>query len=46
MVSLVAIPVTFLNVHLGSRLFVGIPLYDLSHRLIDRGSSDPGMKRE
>lgn len=42
-VSLVAIPISFLNLHLGTLFFLSIPLYYLSHRVIDRSSSDPDV---
>lgn len=43
MISLVAIAVSFLSVHLGTLFFLSIPLYYLSHREIDQGWVDPGM---
>lgn len=46
MVSVAAIPVSFLSVHLGTLFFLSIPLYYLSHRLIDRNGSDPGANGE
>jgi uncharacterized membrane protein len=46
LVSVVAVPISFLNVHLGTLLFLSIPLYYLSHRVIDRSGSDSGMSGE
>ncbi|HYE34506.1 TMEM175 family protein [Methylocaldum sp.] len=46
MVSVAAIPISFVNVHLGTLFFLSIPLYYLSHRVIDRSGSDPGMNGE
>ncbi|MGR8981603.1 MAG: TMEM175 family protein [Gammaproteobacteria bacterium] len=43
MISVVAISVSFLSVHLSSLFFLSIPLYYLSHRAIDQNWSDPGM---
>jgi uncharacterized membrane protein len=43
-ISLVAIAVSFLSLHLGTLLFLSIPLYYLSHRELDLGWTDPGMK--
>ena len=42
-ISLVAIAVSFLNVHIGTLIFLSIPLYYLSHREIDLGWNDTGM---
>ncbi|MGR9072793.1 MAG: TMEM175 family protein [Gammaproteobacteria bacterium] len=40
-ISLLAIAVSFLSVHLGSLIFLSIPLYYLSHREIDQNWIDP-----
>jgi uncharacterized membrane protein len=45
-VSLVAIFISFLNVHLGSLFFLSIPLYYLSHREFDQNWSDSGINGE
>jgi uncharacterized membrane protein len=42
-ISLLAIAVSFLSIHISSLLFLSIPLYYLSHRDIDVGWADPGM---
>lgn len=41
-VSVVAILLSFLSLHLGTAFFLSIPLYYLSHRVIDRGWANPG----
>ncbi|MGZ8923118.1 MAG: TMEM175 family protein [Methylosarcina sp.] len=45
-ISLVAIPVSFLSVHLSSLLFLSIPLYYLSYPLIDQNWIEPGTDGE
>jgi len=44
--SLIAIPVSFLSVHLSTLVFLCIPLYYLSHSDIDQNWTDPGMNGE
>jgi uncharacterized membrane protein len=46
MVSAAAIPISFLDLHLGTLFFLSIPLYYLSHRVIDRSGSDPAAHGE
>ncbi|MHC4433280.1 MAG: TMEM175 family protein [Planctomycetota bacterium] len=41
LVSLVAIGLSFLNIHLGTIAFCSMPLFYLSHRLIDSGWETP-----
>ncbi|MGZ8190620.1 MAG: TMEM175 family protein [Methylococcaceae bacterium] len=45
-VSLIAIPVSFLSLHLSTLIFLTIPLYYLSHPVIDRKLSEPEINVE
>ncbi|MGR8933687.1 MAG: TMEM175 family protein [Gammaproteobacteria bacterium] len=44
--SLLAVPLSFVSIHLGSLFFLSIPLYYLSHRDIDQNWSAPGSYDE
>jgi len=43
---LIAIPVSFLSLHLSTIIFLSIPLYYLSHPVLDRHWSDSEMNEE
>jgi uncharacterized membrane protein len=45
-ISLIAIPLLYLSLHLSSLFFLSIPLYYLSYPLIDRNWSDSGRNGE
>ena len=46
LISVAAIPISFVSIHLSTILFLSIPLYYLSHREIDRNLSDSGARVE